>query len=357
MKAIMVVFCLDERDPALSFIPFWCNAISEHVEVLHVIPQWVRKHCKLENNIIIHSLEKDKYKSKTYRFFKLYKIVNDIMNKYGGADICFVHMNTIMAPVLWPILSLYKVPIISWYAHNHIDKTIPFTHFVSKKIVTSVPAAYTYRHDDKVLYIGQGINEKIFVPSTKNRSKDGLLHVGRISPIKGLTTLVRGMALIDQDVTWASHCNLIGVPPIGEDGYYNKIKNMAEEFKVNVNFCGAKKNIETVKYYQNAAYHISCGPKNNSMDKAVLESLFCGTPCLTSIKSFDETFGIYADQLIFKEHDPHDLAEKIKQLPDPGSSEYEIMINYLYKRVLERHSLSSFSRRLVSVFENNLYRR
>lgn len=354
MKAIMVVFCLDEKDPALSFIPFWCNAIAEQVEVLHVIPQWVGKHVMLENNIVVHSLEKDKYKSKIYRLFRLYRIINRIMSEYGGADVCFVHMNTIMAPALWPLLSLYKIPIISWYAHNHIDKTIPFTHFVSKKIVTCNPSAYAYRHDSKVSYIGHGINEKIFKKSSRDINKNGLLHVGRISPIKNIETLIRAAQIIAPEVSWAARCNLVGDSPKGQDSYYTYIKDLVDPAVNDVVFWGKKTNLETVSFYQSAAYHINCGPKNNSMDKAVLESIFCGTPSLTSISAFQDTFGKYAKRLIFEEKSYIDLAEKIKNLPAPGSREYIEMADYLLERALERHSLSSFSKKIVSIFENSL---
>lgn len=343
----MIPYAVDELDPPLAFVPSWISALAEKVERLHVVTPAEGAHPPFPSNVTVYNLQKNQGASKLKRLARLYETLWHIL-RTEGLDVCFVHMHTAMTPICWPLLQLHNVPIVSWYAHGHVDKTIPLTHLLSASIVSSCKAAYVYRQDAKVRYIGQGINETVFVP--KGIAKDwDILSVGRISPVKGLETLLRAVAEL-RDRGRNLSCRLVGNAPAEHAAYLEHLKTLAQELKIAdlVHFLPPMRNSETPAAYNRAWLHVNCAPSDNSMDKAILEAAFCGIPSLTSADILHETYGPLSPSLIFTANDHVDLANKIAAIPPEGTSAYAELAEKLRSSV-QQHSLSAFMDRLKNV--------
>ena len=347
MRVAMIPYAVDELDPPLAFVPGWILTLAEKVERLHVVTPAEGVHPSFPSNVTVYNLQKNQGASKLKRLALLYKTLWHILHT-EGLDICFIHMHTAMTPICWPLLQLHNVPIVSWYAHGHVDKTIPLTHRLSASIVSSCKAAYSYRQDAKVHYIGQGINETVFRP--QDITKDWhILSIGRISPVKGLETLLRALAELRSRGRDCS-CHLVGNAPAEHAAYLEHLKNLAHELKITdrVHFLAPVRNSETPAAYNRAWIHVNCAPSDHSMDKAILEAAFCGTPSLTSADSLRETYGSLSPGLIFAANDHVDLANKIECIPLQGTSGYVELAQKLRSSV-QQHSLSAFMGRLIDV--------
>ena len=56
-------------------------------------------------------------------------------------------MTPLFSVLAAPILRPLKIPIVTWYAHPSLTNTLKLAHFVSNRIVTSLPGTYPYKKD------------------------------------------------------------------------------------------------------------------------------------------------------------------------------------------------------------------
>src|SRR5262249_25605661 len=86
-----------------------------------------------------------------------------------------------------------------WIAHPSLTWVTKLAHRLSDRIVTSLATTYPYKHD-KLTVIGQGIDTQLFSPDNQVLAEDLpiILYVGRLSPVKDLTTLVTAVWLLRQ---------------------------------------------------------------------------------------------------------------------------------------------------------------
>lgn len=350
MRLVMIPYAVDSNEVPLAFVPKWIAALARRVEYLHVVTPWEGEHEPFPGNVSVHSLRKDQGLSKMQRLRRLYAILWKLVRR-EGIDACFVHMHTAMTPIVWPLLRLYNIPVISWYAHGHVDRTIPLTHALSRAIVSSSPAAYRYRSDAKVHFIGQGIDETAFFP-TKNVPRQGILSLGRLSPMKNVETLLEAVALL-RDAGTPMPCRIVGNTPQEHIGYLARLKDRARGLRLGdlVEFLPPVTNTQAPRLYNSAHIHVNCAPASHSMDKTILEAAFCGVPSLTSVRALEQTYTDLSTTLLFREKDPEDLMSKLRAVPPYGSREYTQLGEKMRARA-ERHSLSSFADRLVAILQN-----
>lgn len=346
MRLIMIPYAVDENCPPLAFVPNWIRAISQHVQRLHVIAPWVGEHAPFAEHVSLYSLHKDQGVGKLARLKSLYSVLWRILHE-EGADVCFVHMHTAMTPIIWPLLRMHRVPIVSWYAHGHVDRTVPLTHLLSSAMTTSCLAAYTYRRDEKLHIIGQGIDENIFhLPAQEERG--GIVSVGRISPVKQLEVLLQALAILKRNGRPLA-CTLVGDAPEEHRFYKSGLETMVRELDICelVHFAGAVSNVKAAEYYRSAWLHVNCAPADNSMDKAVLEAAFCGALSLTSAEIYGDSYQELSKQLIFRASDAESLARCIEQLPPSGEEAHKALQQALLQKIAT-HSVAAFAKRLVS---------
>jgi len=155
-----------------------------------------------------------------------------------------------------------------------------------------------------------------------------ILSVGRIAPIKNLDTLVYAAELLD-DVP------IVLVGGWDESGYKEELEHVG--MGMDLTFTGPQPVSSVVDWYHKCTVHVNCCPTRGSLDKAPLEAMACGALSLSSVEGYRETFGIFADDLLFRFRDPGHLAGKLEMwLSTPAKVRYDIG-QYLRAQVAKHH--------------------
>ncbi len=353
---MLLSLSVDPGDPILGFTVRWIRALAEHVEEIHVIAMKAGR-VDLPDNVTLYSVGKERGYSEARRALIFYRQLFHVL-RTARIDVCFAHMNIVFGVMAGPLLLLKGIPLVTWYAHRQVSLMLKVAYHLSSKIVSINQASYPYRKD-RFVSCGHGIDTALFIPGQEEQAHpDLLLSVGRLSPIKGLMTLLEAVALLRQkglDVV----CALVGDPTEHDAAYAESLRARARELGLEgaVRFVGAVDNTETVAWYRRCALHINCSPADHSLDKAALEAMACGKPSLSSTRGFRETMGDWAAQLLFVQDDAHDLALKIEHVLQMEQAEREKMSGQLCDSIAGQHSLGRLSQKLVTVFSDVMQER
>ena len=105
---------------------------------------------------------------------------------------------------------------------------------------------------------------------------------------------------------------------------------------------------ETPRYYRQVDIFVNMQAKGG-MGKAVLEAMACGLPCILCTPAFNEQLGNFVPEVIFREEDAEDLAQKLVNVLDMRP-EYRRELGRLVRRIAAQHSVDSLMERIVAVF-------
>jgi glycosyltransferase involved in cell wall biosynthesis len=86
-----------------------------------------------------------------------------------------------------------------------------------------------------------------------------------------------------------------------------------------------------------------------SGDKVVWEVMSCGKISLAANEGFRETFGTYADLLLFRYQDANHLANRLLWALSADAKERQRMGVYLREQVVKMHSLDRLATTLVDL--------
>jgi glycosyltransferase involved in cell wall biosynthesis len=350
MRLLLFNLVTDLEDPVLGFTTGWISALAKQVQFVHVITMRAGR-VVVPDNVRVYSIGKEQGHSEPRRALAFYRYVFQIL-RTAPIDVCFSHMSPIFTALAAPLLKAKRVPIITWYTHRHVTTTLKVAHRLSDRMVASAETSYPYKHD-KLVIVGHGIDTQLFSPNgVETACPPIILSVGRLSPIKDLMTLIGAIYLL-RDRGHDVHCALVGEAPERDRTYAHAIRQRIQELGLEgiVHLVGPVSNDQVVNWYRRCVAHVNGSPPDHSLDKAGLEAMACSKPSLSSTLGFKETFGRWADWLLFRHHDPEDLAGKIESLLGLDSTQRQAMGAELRQRVLENHSLEGLSRRLVDLFE------
>lgn len=173
-----------------------------------------------------------------------------------------------------------------------VDRLIAATPAEEEQLVTLYGA-----DPEKIVIIPPGVSLNRFQPIDKKTAKrrvglpcsdKNILFVGRIEPLKGIDTMLRAMALIQErqpEVLENTCMAIIGGDPWAEtlDEEMARLQQLREELGVNnlVTFLGAKDQEILPNYY--AAAEIVVMPSHyESFGMVALEAMAMGTPVIAS---------------------------------------------------------------------------
>jgi hypothetical protein len=161
MRLLWFNLATDVDDPILGFTTGWIQALAARVECIHVITMRAGR-VEVPRNVRVHSVGKEKGYSEPRRAVMFYRQLFRILRE-ERIDVCFSPMMPLFIILAAPVLMRKRIPIVTWYAHPSLTRTLKLAHRLSDYIVTSLPTAYPYKHD-KLRVIGQGIDTDLFVP-------------------------------------------------------------------------------------------------------------------------------------------------------------------------------------------------
>ena len=350
MRLLLFNLTTDIDDPILGFTTSWITDLAKHLEYIHVITMRAGK-IVVPDNVKVYSVGKEKGFSEPRRALEFYRHLIRILFR-DVIDICFSHMIPIFSILASPILKRKNIPVLTWYAHPSLTRTLKISHLLSQYMLTSIETAYPYKRD-KLISIGQGIDTNVFRPCDKSPDKpEIILCVGRLSPVKGHPTLLQAAAILR--TRWRQPFRIViigGAATPADANYINALHEQIRALDLHdiVHFEPPVPNVELPVWYQRCTLHVNLTP-TGSGDKVAWEAMSCGKPCLAANTGFADTFGVYKDLLMFQHGNAEDLATKLEGQLRLSHHKRQQLGACLRSRVIQRHSLESLADKLVRLF-------
>jgi glycosyltransferase involved in cell wall biosynthesis len=304
-------------------------------------------------NVRVWSIGKEKGYSEARRAAEFYGCLFQSLRE--GVDACFSHMAPLFSIMAAPALKVRRVPLVTWYAHLHLNPKLKLAHRLSTRMVTSLATAYPYRKD-KLVVIGQGIDTDLFSPDAGglvSSEPPMILCVGRVSRVKDHPTLLEAAHLLKNNQRIPFRIVIVGGPATdGDRAYMKLLQEQIDRLGLRqvTEMVAPVPMPELVNWYRESAVHVSLTP-TGSGDKAVLEAMSCGRPCVVANAGFRETLGEHAGDLLFKAHEARDLAARLEWVLSLPDSTRSTMGLSLRDQVVQRHSLTSLGDKLISVLD------
>ena len=359
MKLLIITQKVDKNDPILGFFHSWIKEFSKNVESVIVICL-ERRTVDLPENVKVFSLGKELRErsdlgnlkrsdleeqfQKIRYIFRFYKLIWKCRNEY---DSVFVHMNQIYIVLGGWLWKLWHKKVALWYVHRQASFSLWLATKFADNIFTSSPESFTLKNN-KVSYVGHGIDSSKFANNVFNtdKSKINIIHVGRITPIKNLETLISAGEILNKKIPNLSIELYGGAMNDVDKAYEEELKQLikAKNLEGVVLFMGPVSNADISSVYAKANLSVNMSP-TGGWDKVVIESLMAYCPVFASNLALKPVFGVYNDQFLFEYQNPQDLAYKIESFLALGNRE-EIVKN-LHNHAVAEYDVKNLIKKIV----------
>ena len=346
----------DADDDILGFTTDWINAIARHFEHVHVITMDMGT-LAVAPNVTVQSVGKERGWSEPRRVLEFYRLLYAAVRR-KSVDACFAHMMPHFVILGGPVLRLRGIPITLWYAHKSVTSILRVATLFADRVLTSTPAGFRLP-TAKLRVIGQGIDTRRFAPVAQptHGSEFNILHVGRLSPIKQIETLIDTAAQLIRNkpgthivVTLAG-----GVGTAADHVYERQLRDQAQALGIadHVRFLGSVPFPQVRQLYVSADCMVNPSVEG-ALDKTVLEAMSCGLPIVTSNASYKRVVGEDLDYWVVGRSDPVALAERISRLIEMPVGERRAL-GARFRAIVERdHDLVNLAARIAAEIEQTV---
>lgn len=355
LRLLLFNLATDEDDPVLGFTSGWIRALAARCASVDVITMRAGRF-DLPANVRVRSVGKEKGHSVPRRIGAFYRVLFQALRE-GSVDGCFSHMMPAFTVLGSPVLRALRIPLVTWYAHPSLTRTLKLAHHLSDRMVASLPTAYPYRRD-KLTVVGQGIDITRFSPGGVEDDPPLLLSVGRLSAVKDHPTLIAAAAHL-QAAGERFRLALVGGPVTPTDEVYvRELRAQVEARSLGgrVEWVGPVPPAALTGWYRRCAAHVNL-TRTGSGDKSALEAMSCGRPSLVANEGFRDTLGPHAERLWFAQGDVAGLARRLRDVLHLTVAERARLGGELRQRVVERHALDRLAERLIDVLREEAARK
>ncbi len=333
MRLLILTQAVDLDDP-LAFFHRWIEEFAAHCEQVHVVCLKEGRHA-LPKNVVVHSLGKE---SGVSRLKYLYRFYKNIWTLRGEYDAVFVHMNpeyAIIGGVPWRLMGKR---IGLWYVHRSVTWKLRMAVMLAQVVFTATKESMRIETSKRRI-VGHAIDTDLFSPAQTDKPDIfQIVSVGRITRIKNLHVLVEAARALRARAAPAFEIMFVGAPVTADDDVYKKeLESLIQKYELGdaVRFAGNVSYAQMPEMYRAAHASVNLAPTGGS-DKAVLESIACGTPAFVCNRAFAPLLAEYTDAFLFHEYNVDDLADKLSRFikaPD------DVAATILSARVRERFAL------------------
>jgi glycosyltransferase involved in cell wall biosynthesis len=351
VKLLVFNLGMDAAHSTLGHTTVWVNELARRCEHVSVITMFAGQ-LAVDDNVTVHSLGKELGRSEPRRLVEFYRLVHRVLAE-RRIDACFAHMAPLFTVLFAPIARRRRIPVVLWYAHTSITRTLRMAHLVSQRCVTATAASFPLP-SDKLFVVGHGIDTERFGPphETDSSYETTAVSVGRITPIKHLHEMIEAVAILARERGLALRLELVGGPTTSTDrAYLTQLERSVASLAVGpqVSFVGPVPFDEMPPYYHRGL--LSLNLSDGAMDKAILESMASGCIPVSRNPAFQELARAHGLERLVPRSGPDGLSECMAGAIHRGQQERVALVARLRRIVTQEHSVSLLSDRLMGHLE------
>lgn len=352
----MINLACDRNYPPLAFVEDWVGEIAARAESVQVITNRFGEFHAAEN-VTVRTLGGEVNAPDLLRLWRLWSFTFDAIVRHG-CSVCFAHMTPKFAALVSPICRITRTPLVLWYAHTQVSPWLRAAVTMSDACVT--PASTTLRiQTPKRHFIGHGVSVQRMTrrPPSTGSGNLTVMHIGRIAAVKRLEVVIEAFGLLPEDVRRNLQLRLIGDPLTEADVIYKAhLQNLVQSYGVQncVRFEPAVPFQEVGRMFQQADIAFNGAP---AVDKAALEAMAVGLPCIVMNSGFVEAMGEDIRPLFASDQAPSTVADILVRLATMPAGERDGLSDRLRAIVVERHSVRALIGRVFEVFNGLTSRR
>jgi len=353
MKLLMLTRKIDNKDERVGFVTDWILELAKNLDLLIIICQEKGDISNIPDNIEIHSLGKEKNKSKFLQFVNCQLLIVKCLSRVDGV---FSHMAAQFAVVTGLWCKLYNKKLVHWHVHRSVNKYLKLSRLFVNEYITANKESFRMKTRKKVNIFGHGINiskHKTQLTINKNaNNKFIILSVGRISPSKNIDVIISAIEKIylnEPELRDKILLQIIGGPGLrAQEKYYLELIKDVKEKGLNniIDFVGPLPRSEVLPYYQNCDLFINLSD-TGSVDKVVLEAMAFEKLVLTSNEAFKN---MLPEQLFCLTNNADLLVEKIKKLYNLSKDEKIKLQKDLRQEVVDNHNLELLIAKIIKLY-------
>lgn len=177
---------------------------------------------------------------------------------------------------------------------------------------------------EKISFISMGIDTELFYFKPKEfKSEQKLLFAGRLSPVKGVSYLIKAMPKILQEFPNAK-LEIIGYGE-QEDDLRKLVRTLSLDKKIN--FVGAVENKEMPKYYHSSSVYI-LPSLVEGLPVALMEAMSCGCPVIaTSVGGVPDLIGDGINGILIKTKSIEEISQSVIKILSDNNFRENIIKN------------------------------
>ena len=351
IKLLILTQRVDVGDSVLGFMHGWIKEFAKHCDKVTVICLYKGEY-ELPNNVKVLSLGKENLEFGIWslEFLKKLKYIlifyKYIWRERSNYDRVFVHMNreyVVLGGALW---RCWGKKVALWYNHSFGNFITRLAMKLAQHIFYVSPFAFTAK-SRKSIQMPAGVDMEVFkrIPHIIKK-ENALLYLGRISPVKRLATLISAAVLLDRKGI-DFELNIYGEAATESDkDYKKKIEQQAGALAgKKIFFHEPAANIETPQIYNKHQLLINL-TQSGSFDKTIMEAMACEVPTIVSNQSLR---GVLPEELLFKESNAQDLADKISAFLKMPEDQRAELGKKLKQYVADNHNLKKLIIKLTKI--------
>ncbi|MDO9355012.1 MAG: glycosyltransferase [Solirubrobacteraceae bacterium] len=286
MHVLLFNLATDADDTTLGFTHRWIAELAARVDRVTVVTMRAGR-VELPANVTVHSLGAEHGWSEARRALRFWRLTTGITVR-DRPDVVFAHMQPLFAVMYAPLAKLFRVPVLLWYAHGSVTRTLRAANAVVDRAISSSPAGYRLP-GPKLHIVGQGVDTARISPVVD--PPEGWRHtavaIGRLSPVKFIDVALEAVALA-ATVAPELKLALVGEPGLSDAEYVAGLHRRAEQPDLagRVDFAGPVPFDQIGRAHRAGGIVLNLGT-GNALDKSLLEAMLGG--CIPV--STNEVFG------------------------------------------------------------------
>jgi len=206
-------------------------------------------------------------------------------------NVVFSHMSSRHSAVMAPLLKLFRIKHVLWYAHKSRPFTLSLSYLFLDKLVTSTKGSCPIQ-GSKVLYIGQSIEETNFrMKVTSSSDIYNFVHIGRFDPSKNIDLILSSFIKL-RTIHSKTRLTIIGNPSGNNSCKYKKMLEEKYLYYLNRGIITFLQSVPRVNMGQVLSnYDAFVHAFRGSLDKTLLEATLSGLPVVTLNSEYINEFG------------------------------------------------------------------